>query len=235
MITAENKVIIAFILSSAAILFNDPVKLIIVLGESIAFLKLLGLNPSGGIRRFRQLIYLFLTMALLQNLFSPSGPPILTLFGRGILFRDSVLSAISVVLRVLVLATTGYVFVSMGEKQFIDAMAAIGIPQLILFMTVIGLRFIPIVRDEIKDMLNSVRLRGVEPNELGIRERARFFLNLSIPLIFTTLNYASRVAAVLEARGFGSQRRSRPPFRMGLKGGIITALIAGLVILMCFL
>ncbi len=234
MITPEVSGILALIFSTAAILFSNPFKLIVVLAETVVFLAAIGLNPFGGVRKFRGIIGLFIGMALLQNLLSPRGEPLLTLWGHGIIFSDSMMTAAGIVLRVLVIAMTGYVFVSMGEKKFIDVMGALGIPDIVLTMTVVGLKFIPIIRDEVRDMLNSVRLRGLEPNDMGFRDRARFFLDLSVPLVFSTLNKASRIAAVLEARGIkasgGRRKRLTPGFFGWLILLVVTASLVALAL-----
>ncbi len=219
---SRTKVLITAIFSTAAIILNDPIKLLFVLLASAAAVRIVGVNPLSGIRRLKELFYLFLTMAILQNIFAPRGTPILTLFGHPILFKTSLMNATSTVIRVTIIIVTGYLLIALGEREFIRAMGFFGVPNVILLMTIIGFRFIPIIRNEIRDMLNSLRLRGIEPNDMKLKERASFYLNLTVPLVFNTLKRARDIAAVLEARGFRSDNRRKVRFeRFGLYDWVV--------------
>jgi energy-coupling factor transport system permease protein len=84
-------------------------------------------------------------------------------------------------------------------------------------MTLIALRFIPTLIEEVEQLLKAQTARGADYAHGTIRERSQSLLALFIPLLQGVLRRASDLATALESRGYevGSQQTRLHEKRLG--------------------
>ena len=69
-------------------------------------------------------------------------------------------------------------------------------------MTLLALRFIPTMIDEVEHLIKAQTARGADMTQGSIRERLQSLSMLFVPLMQGTLRQASDLAVALEARGY---------------------------------
>lgn len=69
-------------------------------------------------------------------------------------------------------------------------------------MTLVALRFIPTLLEEIEQLVKAQAARGASFSSGSLRERARSMLALFVPFLRNTLRRASDLATALDARGY---------------------------------
>jgi energy-coupling factor transport system permease protein len=121
------------------------------------------------------------------------GPAVLTshTVQRGLWMAARLLTSLTIGL--LVVATTDPTYLAKGLKK-------LRVPTTFVFMLLAGLRFIPIVTEQLYNILDAQTIRGVGGSRI---ERTRLLL---LPLFITSLRRVRALGLATEAKGFGASR-----------------------------
>jgi energy-coupling factor transport system permease protein len=117
----------------------------------------------------------------------------------------------------LVISTTDPTYLAKGLKK-------LKMPTAIVFMVLAGLRFIPIVMEQLFNILDAQTIRGVGNSRI---ERTRLLI---LPLFITSLRRVRALGLATEAKGFGASRWNEFYEELRLAWAD-KAIIAGLLIL----
>ena len=93
----------------------------------------------------------------------------------------------------LVISTTDPTYLAKGLKK-------LKMPTSIVFMVLAGLRFIPIIMEQLFNILDAQTIRGVSNSRI---ERTRLLI---LPLFITSLRRVRALGLATEAKGFGASR-----------------------------
>lgn len=93
----------------------------------------------------------------------------------------------------LVISTTDPTYLAKGLKK-------LKVPTSIVFMVLAGLRFIPIIMEQLFNILDAQTIRGVSNSRI---ERTRLLI---LPLFITSLRRVRALGLATEAKGFGASR-----------------------------
>jgi len=76
------------------------------------------------------------------------------------------------------------------------------LPYEIIFMVLLGIRFIPMATEEIQNTLNHVQLRGVNLRKIYKKKVLKVYLYIFLPLVYFIWKKAEKLSIILELRGF---------------------------------
>ncbi len=113
-------------------------------------------------------------------------------------------------------------------SSFLGPLRAVRVPvDDIATMFSIAIRFIPVSMDEFQRVSNAQRARGARFDEGNVVERVKCWGSVLVPILIGLFNRASVLAQAMEARCYGSARRTslHGDERMGASG-IVAALAA---------
>lgn len=96
-------------------------------------------------------------------------------------------------------------------------------------MTLIALRFIPTLIDEVEQLTKAQTARGADVGHGTIRERLQSLSALFVPFIHSTLRRAAELATALEARGYVTDGRQTPLHETSFR--MVDYLVMGIVAL----
>ena len=82
------------------------------------------------------------------------------------------------------------------------------ISEIALTLT-LSLRFIPLVLEEVQNLVRSVRTRAIDWNKLGIRRSLKLWLIVAEKLLENLLQRAEQIAIAMDVRGFTSPNEHR--------------------------
>lgn len=138
--------------------------------------------------------------------------------------------AVSLRLVVLVLSVPPLVLTSPIDR-LVAALARWRVPYRGVFIFATTLRLVPLLVDDAQAMAEAQRLRGIAPEQLPLRERARLYGGMVVPLVLGALLQAQTLDRVLQMRGFGlpQQRTYLHPSR--LNGRDWAVLVTGVAVL----
>lgn len=110
----------------------------------------------------------------------------------------------------LFLLTTAPEEITAGLESLLKPLERFGIPitEIVLTLT-LSLRFIPLVLEEIQNLVRSVRTRAINWRKLGFRGTSQVALAVAERLVDNLLVRATQIASAMQVRGFTSPNRHR--------------------------
>ena len=110
----------------------------------------------------------------------------------------------------LFLLTTAPEEITAGLESFMRPLRRLNWPvtEIILTLT-LSLRFIPLVLEEVQNLVRSVRTRAINWKKLGIRKSLQVWLMVSERLLENLLLRAEQIASAMTVRGFTSPNQHR--------------------------
>jgi energy-coupling factor transport system permease protein len=161
-------------------------------------------GPFTGVSFFLLIVFLFNAVRGPSELIVPDprnaftwylqvGPVVITSHtaAQGLWMATRLVTSFTIGL--LVIATTDPTYLAKGLKK-------LRIPTAIVFMVLAGLRFIPMVMEQLFNILDAQTIRGVSNSRL---ERTRLLI---LPLFITSLRRVRALGLATEAKGFGTGR-----------------------------
>jgi energy-coupling factor transport system permease protein len=105
----------------------------------------------------------------------------------------------------LFLLTTAPEEITEGLSDIMQPLKRFGIPVTEIALTLtLALRFIPLVLEEVQNLVRSVRTRAIKWQKLGVRGSIQIWLMISERLIENLLLRAEQIASAMMVRGFTS-------------------------------
>jgi len=108
----------------------------------------------------------------------------------------------------LFLLTTAPEEITAGLENLLSPLRRLGLPvtEIILTLT-LSLRFIPLVLEEVQNLVRSVRTRAINWKKLGFRGTTQVLLTVAERLLDNLLVRAEQIANAMQVRGFTSPSR----------------------------
>lgn len=113
----------------------------------------------------------------------------------------------------LFLLTTSPEEITAGLEDMLSPLRRLGLPITEITLTLtLSLRFIPLVLEEVQNLVRSVWTRAINWKKLGLRQGAQVWLRVAERLLLNLLLRAEQIAGAIEVRGFTSPDRHRVPW-----------------------
>jgi len=139
---------------------------------------------------------------VLQCLFNRNGEPLLVLSGFTLVTEPGFQVAVVVCLRLLIVMISALV-VAVGEsRDYLLALTQCRIPYEISFMVLAALRFLPMLREEARDVLCAAQMRGLKLKKTGLAKQAGAYISIVLPVVAGAIRRAEQLSIAMEARGF---------------------------------
>jgi energy-coupling factor transport system permease protein len=101
------------------------------------------------------------------------------------------------------LLTTSPEEVATGLDNLMSPLRRYNIPVTEIALTLtLALRFIPLVLEEIQNLVRSIYTRAIDWQKLGLKNSAKVWLTVSEKLLENLLNRAEQIAIAMQVRGF---------------------------------
>ena len=163
-----------------------------------------GVRLRDVFRKLKRLWQIIIIVALLNSLFSPSGEVWIKIGSVILLTSGGVIRGVVVLFRLSILLLGGSLFTKYGVRELIQGMVRLKLPYEIAYMISVGIRFVPLMSEELRDSLTALALRGVVIEELPLRRRVRVYTYLMLPMVAGSLQRAKALSMSMEMRGFGA-------------------------------
>jgi energy-coupling factor transport system permease protein len=110
----------------------------------------------------------------------------------------------------LFLLTTAPEEITAGIENLMHPLRRLNIPVTEIALTLtLSLRFIPLVLEEVQNLVRSVRTRAINWKKLGFRGGAQIWLMISERVLENLLLRAEQIASAMQVRGFTSPNEHR--------------------------
>ena len=110
----------------------------------------------------------------------------------------------------LYLLTTAPEEITEGLDDLMSPLRRLNVPvsEIVLTLT-LSLRFIPLVLEEVQNLVRSVRTRAIDWKKLGLKRSAQLWLIVSEKLLENLLLRAEQISVAMDVRGFTSPNEHR--------------------------
>ncbi len=110
----------------------------------------------------------------------------------------------------LFLLTTAPEEITAAMEVLMRPLRKLGLPVTEIALTVtLALRFIPLVLEEVQNLVRSVRTRAINWKKLGFRRAAQIWMMIAERLLQNLLLRAEQISGAMEVRGFTSPNEHR--------------------------
>lgn len=197
----RTKLVIVLCLSTLGIAIKDLALLFIVSLLSFLAAGLFKADIKRTFRKIRRLIYMIIFIALVQSIFT-RGESLISIGNFTILTADGLEKALQFILRMAIVIFSATIIGTSSSRSIIQGLVQWRLPYDIAFMVALGIRFLPMIRDEIKDSLVAIQLRGIDIKNIPVKERISLYSYLFNPLLIGAILKAERLSIAMEMRGF---------------------------------
>ena len=200
----RSLLIIVLCLSTIVLVAQNIYYVLGIGAVSIAVALLFGVSFIRLVKRFRRIIYLPLTISLVQSVFTPDSHVLLSVFSVNLVTEKGVLLGVKTFVRMLVILTSASIMTTTNYRETIQGLVQWKVPYVLAFMTSVALRFLPIFSEEIKDSLTALQLRGINLKKIPFGKKLKVYVYLLTPVVMSVLKRAQNLSMAMEARAFGA-------------------------------
>jgi energy-coupling factor transport system permease protein len=155
----------------------------------------------------RRLWYVFFAIVVLQSIFNRSGEVLLNLGDFTILTTGGLLKGIEFLFRISIIVFSATIVASSNYRQVVQGLVQLRIPYEIAFMVSVGIRFLPLLKNEFTDILTAIQLRGIELKKVPFKKRMQVYSYIFTPVVAGAVNKARKLSIAMETRAFRAYPR----------------------------
>lgn len=236
--------LLSFLFLTAAVMFSYDIRAIaFIMVLSLVFLKMSQIQ-------FRQikLMLIYVLIFLLMNfvltfVFSPTyGTQIygtehvlFRIFGRYVVTSEQMLYQVTKTLKYASVVPLGIIFfLSTNPSELAASINRVGVSYKAAFAFSLTLRYFPDLIRDYQDISAAQQCRGLDlskKEKLG--KRIKNILNITIPLVFSTLERIEIISNTMDLRGFGKENKRTWYAAKPMKRNDYVALAISIVLLLC--
>lgn len=204
-----SKLAAAAALTAAVLITVDWVSAAVVLAGELALLKLLPIGPAALLRRIWPLVLAAGIGAYGTALLAEKTGDVLVEIGPVVFSTGSVAAGVAIGLRGLAIALPGiYLLATTDPTDLADALAQrLHLPHRFVLGALAAMRLVGLLVEEWRTLGLARHARGAGPGS-GFLSRGRDLGGQALALLVQAIRRATRLAVAMEARGFGSGRRT---------------------------
>ena len=220
------------------ILFSSAALAATSLYALLSFLLMLAIIlPAGGIKisyiwkKLRSLFSLIAILFVLQCLFNRKGIVLFSISNIPLVTDSGIRAAVTVSARLLIVILSSLIIATGETRDYLLSFSSLGIPYEISFMVLAAMRFLPLLREEAKDVFNAAQMRGMRIKKAGLKRQIRAYVSIIIPVVAGAISRSEQLSIAMEARGFRSmpKRTSMRHLKMKVSDRIYLATVFILV------
>jgi len=218
------KFIYVCVIFSAAIIFYELLLLIMLFFIQIPFIFLAGVKREW-LRSMKGLT--FLAFIIFFTNF------IATLIGSEYMITvENLENAIALTLRFIVLAESFSIFFLTTSPDDLGlALEQTHIPYEFCFAFTTAVRFVPILAEEAKTIIDAQKARGLELEGKNFLKRIRNYIPILIPLIVNSIRRSLELAEAMESRAWGGTKKRTNLYKLQIRKGDYVLLFFTIVII----
>ncbi len=198
----RSKVVLSGVLATLAVFFNHPFYLLPLLLFTLVLLPFFDCRPLQLILRMRRLIMILLGLMIIQSVFYPGDTPLIEIGTWTLATLEGLLQGLSLVLRLFIILGCGLILSSSPPARFVQGLVAWALPYELAYMVSLGIRFLPLLREEAGDVFTALQLRGVDLKRMPWVKQLRIYRSLFFPLVTMAILRSKQIALSMEARAF---------------------------------
>lgn len=198
----RSKLVIILVLSSLALIYDDVIILLLILFVSFLISILMKSNLTDVVFKLKKIIILMFSIAVVQSLFVKIGNPILKLGSITIITDYGIIKALEFILRISIIIVSATILATSTSREIVQGLVQWKCPYEIAFMVSIAIRFLPIFKEEMTDMVVAIQLRGIDFKKIKFRQKIEVYRYIMLPIVTNSILKARDLSSSMEMRAF---------------------------------
>ncbi len=196
------KLVLSLCMTTLVIYFNSCIHNGIVCLIALSIAIFFKSNIKTIFLKFKKYILVFFILCFVQSIFVREGIAIVKIGDIALLTDKGIYSGLAFFFRICVIVLSGVIISTSRGRDVIQSLIQMKIPYEIVFMTSIGILFVPTLATEIRTSTTAIELRGIEINKMKLKDRANLYVYLVIPVVLRTVNTARMLSTAMDVRAF---------------------------------
>lgn len=159
-------------------------------------------DVRGVFKRCRRLWQVVIFAAIMQSIFVTQGEPVLKMLGMSFLTTHGIILGGIIILRLFAIMCGAAALSGYSQGELIEALTSFKLPYEFAYMVIIGIKFLPILKEEMQDSIVAIQLRGIELEKLKWGQKIKIYAYLLFPIVSGTIVRAKDLSESMEVRGF---------------------------------
>ncbi len=201
-IDPRTKLVQVLILSTLALIYNKLSMLLLILFAAIIIALLNNVNLISILIRLKKLIKIIILIALIQSLLTKTGNPYLKIGSITLLTDFGLYKSIEFILRLAIIIISAAIITTSSSREIIQGLIQWNCPYEIAFMVSVAIRFLPIFKEEMKDLITAIQLRGIDLSKVKLNKKILVYKYILTPITINSVIKAKELSAAMEMRGF---------------------------------
>jgi energy-coupling factor transport system permease protein len=188
-----------------AFLVSGPIAELVLLAiVTVTAIWLAKMPPGEFWHSMRYLVFISVSFVVVETLFF-AGTDVIARLGPFSPTWQGLELGIGFALRLMTIGGASLAFTYTTDPRVLTyALIRYGrVPYRYGFMVLAGLRFMPVLEDELTQIYNAHSVRGALSRQAGMLQSARHLKQFAVPLLIRGLSRAQKGALAMDARGFG--------------------------------
>lgn len=198
----RTKLIIVLVLSTISLIYNDITILSVVLLISVLCAFAMNSSLVSILFRLKKLISLMVAIAIVQSLFNKTGNPILKTGNITLLTDYGLTKSVEFILRLGIIIVSAAIITTSSSREIVQGLVQWHCPYEIAFMVSVAIRFLPIFKEEMTDMVTAIQLRGIDLKRVRVKEKIKVYKYILFPIVINSILKAKELSSAMEMRGF---------------------------------
>ncbi len=200
----RTKIIIVICISTLGVLIQDIYYLMGILVVSLIVGNLFRSNVFMAFKKLKKMLYILIAIVIVQSIFMKQGNVLIGTESFKILTDEGLLKGLEFIMRILIIIISGTILATSNTREIIQGLVQWKLPYDLAFMVSIGIRFLPILMEEMKDTMTAISLRGIDVKALKLKEKIELYAYILTPVVVGTLTKAQKLSMSIESRAFRS-------------------------------
>ncbi len=226
----RSKLVIVLCLSTLGVFIQDIYILAGVLAASILLSVCFGSRLFSVVMKMKRILWLFVAIAVIQSVFSPAGKVLLSIGSIDLLTSGGLTKGVVTVLRMTIILVSATIMTTSNSREIIQGFVQWKVPYEIAFMVSVAVRFMPLLAEEIKNVIVAMQLKGIELDKIPVKERIKIYSYLIMPVVSGVMIKSRDLSTAMETRAFRAFPRRTSYMVLRMNCGDYLVIISSIVL-----
>lgn len=201
-IDPRTKLVVVLLISSISIMSSNLGVLVFLLAASFVVSCAMKSSLAAILARYKKLFGIMAAIAVVQSLFQHTGKPLVTIGNAAIITDFGARRALEFMLRLGIIIVSASIITTSGSREIVQGLIQWNCPYEIAFMTSVAIRFLPMFKEELTDMVTAIQLRGIDLKHVRFKEKLKVYRYILFPIVINSMLRAKELSSAMEVRGF---------------------------------
>ncbi len=229
----RTKLTTVLFFSTISLIYEEIWVLVLILFLSAITALVMRSSLVSILVRLRKLLGVMAAIAIVQSIFIKTGSSIAKIGDITLLTDYGAAKALEFILRLGILIVSAAIIATSSSREIVQGLVQWHCPYEIAFMSSVAIRFLPLFKEEMTDMVTAIQLRGIDLKRVKLKEKIKVYKYILFPIVINSVLKAKELSSAMVVRGFRAypQRTSYMVLKMNYIDYLIIASLSAVFII----